>query len=92
MFQKYLVAKNWRGTNELLWKNGAIDGYTSEPCYCPGRIRIALGPWHLGYFRNIFLPDLGEDQNKSYHQSAGSPALCHMVNPTLVIALRLRKD
>ena len=30
----------------------------------PGRIYIALGPWHLGDFRNIFLPNIGEDQKK----------------------------
>ena len=28
----------------------------------PGRIYIALGPWHFGDFRNIFLPNIGEDQ------------------------------
>ena len=26
-----------------------------------GRIYIALGPWHFGSFRNIFLPNVGED-------------------------------
>ena len=30
----------------------------------PGRIYIALGPWHLEDFRNIFLPNIGEDQKK----------------------------
>ena len=24
----------------------------------PGRIYIALGPWHFGDFRNIFLPNV----------------------------------
>ena len=28
----------------------------------PGRIYIALAPWHFGDFRNIFLPYIGEDQ------------------------------
>ena len=28
----------------------------------PGLIYIALGPWHFGDFRNIFLPNVGEDQ------------------------------
>ena len=39
----------------------------------PGRIYIALGPWHLGNFRNIFLPNtrIGEDQKKSYDFSSG---------------------
>ena len=37
----------------------------------PGRIYIALGPWHFGDFRNILLPDVGEDHKKSYDLSAG---------------------
>ena len=31
----------------------------------PGRIYIVLGPWHFGNFRNIFLPNEGEDHKKS---------------------------
>ena len=27
-------------------------------------------PWHLGYFRNIFLPNIGEDQKKSFDFSS----------------------
>ena len=30
----------------------------------PGRIYIALGPWHFGDFRKIFLPNIGEDKKK----------------------------
>ena len=37
----------------------------------PGRIYIALGPWHFGDFRSIFLGDIGEDQKKSYDLSVG---------------------
>ena len=37
----------------------------------PGRIYFALGPWHFGDFRNIFLPNIGEDQEKSYDFSPG---------------------
>ena len=50
-----LSRKNWRGG--LLIKNGTIDGYTNQPGYCPGRIRIYItrDPWHLGNFCNIFL-------------------------------------
>ena len=40
----------------------------------PGRIYIALGPWHFGAFGNIFLPNIGEDQKKSYDFSSGSLA------------------
>ena len=36
-----------------------------------GRIYIALGPGLFGDFRNIFLPNIGEDQKKSYGLSAG---------------------
>ena len=31
----------------------------------PGRIYIALGSWHFGDFRNIFLPNVGEERKKS---------------------------
>ena len=31
----------------------------------PGRIYIALSPWQSRDFRNIFLPNIGEDQKKS---------------------------
>ena len=37
----------------------------------PGWIYIALGPVHFGDFRNIFLPNTGEDQKKAYDLSAG---------------------
>ena len=37
----------------------------------PGRIYIALSSWQFGDFRNIFLPIIGEDQNKSYDLSSG---------------------
>ena len=35
------------------------------------RIYIALGTWRFGDFRNIFLPNIGEDQKKSYDFSSG---------------------
>ena len=37
----------------------------------PGRIYIALDPWLFGDFRDIFLPNIGEDQKKSYDFSSG---------------------
>ena len=37
----------------------------------PGRIYIALGPWHFGDFLNIFLPYKVKDQKKSYDFSSG---------------------
>ena len=36
----------------------------------PGRIYFGLGPWHFGDFLNIFLPNIGEDQKKSYDFSS----------------------
>ena len=38
----------------------------------PGRIYFVLGSWHFGDFCNIFLPNIGEDQKKSYDFSSGS--------------------
>ena len=37
----------------------------------PGRVYIALGPWHFGDFCKIFLSSIGEDRKKSYDLSAG---------------------
>ena len=37
----------------------------------PGRIYFGVGPWHVGDFRNIFLPNIGEDQKKSSDFSSG---------------------
>ena len=37
----------------------------------PIRIYIALGPWHFGDFRNIFLPNVDEGHKKSKDLSAG---------------------
>ena len=88
-FRSLLPGKNWQGGGELLLKNGTIDGYwlCILTMLFPGRIYIALGPWHFGDFRNIFLPDIGEDQIKVLPFERGAQALCHMVNSTLVIAL-----
>ena len=54
----------------------------------PGPDLHRVGPLALWDFRNIFLENTGEDQNKSYRLSAGLLALFHMSNPSLVIALR----
>ena len=54
-----------------------------------GPVDIAREPWHFGNFRKILLPNIGEDQTKSYYLSAEPLGLCHMVNPALDIALRL---
>ena len=48
------------------------NGHVYQLSLLPGRIYIALGPWHFGDFRNIFLPNLGEDQ-KSLTISAWGP-------------------
>ena len=66
----------------------------------PGRIYIALGAWHFGDFRNIFLPNVGEDQKKSYDFSSGlltrtasyygksGPNYCIMFTKRLDVGLR----
>ena len=40
-----LLRKSWRDGGGLLFKNGTIDGYAYQPCYCPGQMYIvrALG-------------------------------------------------
>ena len=45
------------------------------------------GPLALWRFWQNLLAKKGEDQKNSYHLSAGSLALCHRVNPVVVIAL-----
>ena len=47
---------------------------TSTNHVIAGRIYFALGPWHFGDFRNIFLPNIGEEQKKSYDFSSGTLA------------------
>ena len=47
-----------------------------------------VGPLVLGDFRNIFLPNTSEDQKNSY-VSEGPLEQCHMLTPSVVIALRL---
>ena len=44
---------------------------TSTNHVIAGRIYFVLGPWHFGDFRNNFLPNIGEDQKKSYDLSSG---------------------
>ena len=55
------------------------------------RFTLSGAPRHFGDFRKIFLPNIGEGQKKSYHLSATPLALCQMVNPPGVIALRSKK-
>ena len=47
---------------------------TSTNHVIAGRIYFALGPWHFGDFRNIFLPNIGEEQKNSYDFSLGTLA------------------
>ena len=37
----------------------------------PGLVYIVRGPWHLGDFCKVFLPDISEDQKKFCYLSAG---------------------
>ena len=34
---------------------------------------IAHGPWHFGDFRNILIPNIGEDQEKVSPSERGAP-------------------
>ena len=64
------------------------------------QLGIALGSWHFGDFRNIFLPNIGEDLKKTYHLSAGpfgtvpyrnsGPGYCITLTKTLDESLRLQ--
>ena len=54
----------------------------------PGPDLNCAVPWYFGDFRNIFLPNAGEDQKKVLPSERGALALCNMVNPALVILLR----
>ena len=54
----------------------------------PGPDLHRVGPLALWNFRNIFLPNTGEDQKKSYRLRAGLLALFRISNTSLVIALR----
>ena len=44
---------------------------TSTNHVIAGPVFFALGPWHFGDFRNIFLPNIDEDQKKFYNFSSG---------------------
>ena len=54
----------------------------------PGPDLHCVGLLALWDFRNIFLPNTGEDQKNFYDLSAGLLPLGHMLNPALLIALR----
>ena len=57
----------------------------------PIRSYVTLSSWHFGDLRNIYRPNIGEDQKKSSELSARPLAgiLRHiMVNPALVNVLR----
>ena len=66
-----------------------VDSYAYKPCYCPGRIYIELGPWHFEIFAIFSCQIQMKTKKMSWqcHLSAGPMALCHMLNPSLVIAL-----
>ena len=58
----------------------------------PGPFYIAKNRWHFEDYRNIFLPNTGENKIKVLPSERGALALCHMVNPAPVIALRSWKS
>ena len=60
----------------------------------PGRIFIARGPWHFEDFRNIFLPNIGEDQNKllPFKRGTFGTAPCSKSGPGYCITFIKRLD
>ena len=83
------MRKNWRGGAELL-KNGTLHGYAYYPCYSrPGfTLREALGT--VGFLQH--LPAKYRLRPKKVLPSErGALALCLMVNPAVVNALRSLK-
>ena len=54
----------------------------------PGPDLQCASPWQFEDFYDIFLPNIVKGQKKSYHLSTEPLALCLMVNPALVFALR----
>ena len=72
-FFKYFVRKNWElEVNYWIviekWYNRWLRLLTM---LFPGRIYIALAPWHFGDFCKILLPNIAESQRKSYDLSTG---------------------
>ena len=49
----------------MLLKTDTIDGYAYYNHVITGPDLHRTGPWHFGDIRNIFLPNIGEDQKKS---------------------------
>ena len=45
------------------------------------------GGWYFGDYRNVFLPNMGEDQKKDLQSERGAPGIVPLVNPVLVVAL-----
>ena len=65
-----------------------ISGHTYQPCYSRVGFTLREAPGTMGNFCNIFLPIIGQDQEKVLRSERGAMTLCHMVNPVLVIVLR----
>ena len=82
------MRKNWQGGDDLIWKNGTLDGHAYKPSNSKAGFNVARGLWYFGDFCNFFLPNISEDQEKVLQSERGAMALYHMVNPALVIALR----
>ena len=53
---------------------------------------IARDLWHFGYFCNIFLPNVGENQKMSHHLSAGLLTLRNiMLNLAVIVKKHYRQ-
>ena len=72
IFFKDFVRKIWLGYRRIViekWCNRWLRLHTM--LFLQGSDLHCAGSWHFGDFSNIFLPNIGEVQKKSYHLSAG---------------------
>ena len=56
--------------------NSKLIQYMATPTnhdYCPSRIYVARGPWHFEDIRNIFLPNIIEDQKQILPSECRAP-------------------
>ena len=81
-----MLHKNWRGGDDLLLKNVQEVVTPANHVIARAGFTLSWAPGTLGFL--LYFPaNTGDDQKKSY-VSAGPLTLCHMLNSSLVIALR----
>ena len=78
LLQDFCAKYRWRPKKVLPSERGAPG--TVPWGKSPPPLATLLGPWYFGNICKIFVPNIGEDQKKSYHLNVGPLALCHEVN------------